>query len=169
LLSLAVLAIGAGLGGCAPNGFIDYYAGETHPEVRTARVVVEPPIGARLIGRASFVSASGEGNRQALAAARKVGADYVSWSSDYERTTRADKIVSVDVPTTATTSYAETTRGKIKGGPQGHQRYYENTHGTATTYETRREYHPVTVIEHWYLYDARFFRREPVASGGDAQ
>ena len=68
------------LGGCNP--FINHYSGEHYPPVKSAKVVMEPPSPDEVtwIGRAEFTIDRKVGDAQAIAAAKKVGADIVEWS-----------------------------------------------------------------------------------------
>lgn len=66
--------------GCNP--FLSNYSGEKWPPVAAASVVMQSPSPetVRWIGRADFTTTQVVGDADALAAARKVGADLVEWS-----------------------------------------------------------------------------------------
>lgn len=77
---IVLTATGLILGGCNP--FINHYSGEHYLPVKTAKVVMEPPSPdtVKWIGRSDFTIERQVGDAQALAAAKKVGADIVEWS-----------------------------------------------------------------------------------------
>ena len=68
------------LGGCNP--FINHYSGEHYPPVKSVQVVMKPPSpdDVKWIGRCDFTIERKVGDAQAIAAAKKVGADIVEWS-----------------------------------------------------------------------------------------
>ena len=80
VLRLGLPAVGLALVGCNP--FINHYSGERYPPVKTAKVVMEPPSPDKVdwIGRADFTIDRKVGDAQAIAAAKRVGADIVEWS-----------------------------------------------------------------------------------------
>lgn len=80
-LTLASLA----LAGC--NAFSESYVGDRLPPVDQAKIVTEPPpeTQARLIGESTFVTTDQfQGDDQALATARAVGANLVQWERGWD-------------------------------------------------------------------------------------
>ena len=62
-------------GGCNP--FIQHYSGAIHPRTMETRTVEVPPEATELIGRSVFETSETCTETQALAAARKVGAEFL--------------------------------------------------------------------------------------------
>lgn len=67
------------LSGCS-NEFLTSYRGERFAPTENPQLVLVHPSTSGLIGTSNFVSGSGYGQSEALAAARDVGADFVQWS-----------------------------------------------------------------------------------------
>lgn len=157
VVSVLAIVLAAAAGGCE-NGFAKCYQGERCPAVASAALVAEQPPQTRSIGRASFVSSRGEGDSQALSAARSVGADYVKWSSEYKGTTQSSGVVPITTPSSNTTYYQGYSQGNVysRGGHAGS--YSGNTYGSATTYGTTTTYVPWSKAHHWMSYSAEFFR-----------
>lgn len=154
---LCLLSVCATGGGCT-NGFSDNYRGERCTPVKVAQVCLEQPAQTRLIGSSSFVSAAGEGESQALATARSVGADFVIWSTEYCGTTQSTGAVPITSPTSSTTQFNSYSQGQVWGQRGYAGQYSQNTYGTATTYGTQTTYVPFTVVHHWMQYSAKFYR-----------
>jgi len=123
------------LGGCT-NSFVRSYSGETHPEVAHSFALTEAPPHARLIGSSLFVSRGSEGQADALAAAREVGAHYVVWDRVYIGS--SEEIDHVAIGTDFRTRW-------------------NKKRGTRVTVRTTR-YVPVVRVEHWHEYYAEFYR-----------
>ncbi len=142
---VAICAALLALSGCQSNGFRKFYQGERCAKVPFAQVCNGPPSGARLIGASGFISAGGEDNRHALAAARALGADWVCWSAQYANTTSHTASIPITTPTQSS-SY-------VTG-------YYGSTpySGTVTSYGSQTNYYPVNYVNHWFIYKADFYR-----------
>lgn len=67
------------LTGCS-NEFLTSYRGERFAATENPQLVLVCPSTCGMIGTSNFVSGSGYGQSEALAAARDVGADFVQWS-----------------------------------------------------------------------------------------
>ncbi len=154
-ISIALIATTVSLlSGCGPNGFLKHYTGarlepipSDQPIFRTAKV----PDDCSTIGTAEFLSSAGEGNKEAIAAARKVGAHGVVWDSEYIDTTVTSGVTPITTPTTTTTYHGGTVWGN--GGSASYSGY-STTRGTRTTYI------PYTNTRHWYKYRAQFYRED---------
>jgi len=141
------------LNGCGPNGFLKHYVGtkyEPLPNSEPVSVVFpSTPEGSKLIGTSDFVSCNGEKDREAISAARKVGANYVAWNADYLDTSTTSGVMPITTPTTTTTYHSGSVWGN--GGSASYSGY-STTHGSKTTYI------PYTKTRHWYKYTAKFYR-----------
>jgi len=145
--------------GCE-NSFVRFYEGERAPRTSYAFSVDTPPEDVRLLGQSSFVSATGEGDSQAISAARTVGADYVVWNSEYQGTTSSSGVIPITTPTTTTTHYSGYSSGNVYGQGGYLGSYSANSYGTATSYGSTTNYIPYNRIHHWMRYSAKFYRSE---------
>jgi hypothetical protein len=139
--------------GCVQNGFVKHYQGSKYDPIPSSTPVYRAsdiPHDARQIGASNFVSSNGEGNKEALAAARKIGAHGVVWKSEHYTTTSSSGAIPISTPTSTTSYHSGSVWGS--GGSA-------NYSGTSTTRGTSTTYIPYTKTHHWYKYHARFYRK----------
>lgn len=171
--TLAVLILTMMLGGCAGNGFTAFYSGMTLEQVHADPWFVPDslPLVARLpdkpaddvmnemfakgytpIGTSKWEGPDSEGNEEAADQARKIGAAYVLWRSDYSHTRQGAMPITTYNPGGTSTTYHS---GNVySGGANG------NYSGTSTTYHpgtTTTNYVPYSVDR--YKYTAIFFAK----------
>jgi membrane-associated protease RseP (regulator of RpoE activity) len=166
LLLLTLLA-----SGCATNGYSEFYSNAPGitPEIVAATRSGPPPAqpviayapgfdglvdaygrkGYAPIGHSSFSSGHSEGDGDAVAQARKVGADIVVIIDPAYAGSNTTS-VPITVPTTST---SQTSATATAYGTDGTATAYGNS--TTTTYGTRTSYVPMTV--HRYEYGAVYF------------
>lgn len=143
--------------GCT-NSFLENYQGERFASVPSPQLVAAQPADAVQIGVSSFVSARHEGNSQALAAAKAVGADFVQWTKEYQGTTQSSGMLPMTTPTSSTTHYNTYSSGSLYGNTGYAGSYSGTSYGTATTYGSETTYVPYTRVDHWWKYSAFFYR-----------
>lgn len=157
--------------GCAGNGFSKFYSGQTREQVlaypryiaeddiKLSRISVESVVadpdatinkmfenGYAQIGYAEWEGPVDEGDAEAKAQAKKVGASYVLWGANYLRTDSGVMPVTRYNPGDTTTTYHA---GTVLS-PAGSGQYY----GTSTTYNpgtVSTDYVPYSVNKYNYL------------------
>ncbi len=134
------------LAGCA-NAFEEHFVGERGPEVALAQLAPWGPVpsGTRLVGKSEFMTTRDEGDTEALAAARALGADAVAWRRSWKKDTQHtgyDRITHTD---------RVTTTGNVGGVPF-----------SSTSTVQRTEAVPYQYTLRWFQYEARFYRALPV-------
>lgn len=150
-----LLALFAWLAGC--NEFKDHYTGRRFDPVPDAAVYPKPPKEgqAEQIGSAHFTtSLLDQGDSQAIDAAKSVGADIVWYTRSYRGTTTT---VSATPYTTETTKHTTGTITRDDGSSR-------NIDCTTTT--TSTQYVPTSNTQHWFEYDAKFYRSPYAGSDG---
>jgi len=169
LVSVSALMM---LSGCAGNSFTKYYTGKTLDQVQALGVITcqEPEIrgmpsenpeavvnqmfyeGFAIIGTSAWEGPGNQGNNEAVAQAKKVGACLVFWKANYSHTDQGVMPIMTYTPGgTSTTIHSGTV---YSGGSTG---MYS---GTSTTYNpgtTSTEYVPYSVNR--YNYQAVYFAR----------
>ncbi|MHB1156028.1 MAG: hypothetical protein ACYC26_04225 [Phycisphaerales bacterium] len=141
-----LLALLAWLAGC--NQFKDHYTGRRFDPVPDAAVYPQPPKEGQAvqIGSANFITSWKPGDAQAIEAAKSVGADIVWYRRIYRGTTTE---VSATPHTTETTQHTTGTVTRDDGSTR-------EVDCTTTTIST--QYVPTSNTQHWFEYDAKFYR-----------
>ena len=128
------------LSGCA-NPFLENYSGARFPATDHAVIMMTHPEGQTPIGRSEFIATQMLGDREAIDAAKEVGANAVVWSKDYLNST-TDLTTRVQPVTSNTTT-------TIVG----------DVNAQVTTTQTDYQYIPETRTNHWWRYEAAFYRQ----------
>ena len=129
----------AALSGCA-NPFLENYSGARFSPTEQAVVLMEDPKDHLPIGRSGFIASQVVGDDEAIAAAKEIGATAVVWSKNYLNSTT--NFTSRVQPVTSNTTTT------IVG----------DVNAQVTTTQTDYQYIPETRTNHWWKYEAAFYR-----------
>lgn len=127
------------LSGCA-NPFLENYSGTRYPSTENALILMAVPQDEQPIGRSEFIVSQVVGDKEAIEAACEVGATAVVWSKSYLNST-TDLTTRIQPVTSNTTT---TISGDINA--------------QVTTTQTDYQYVPESQTNHWWQYQASFFR-----------
>ena len=128
-----------GFSGCA-NPFLENYSGARFSPTAQAVVLMEAPKSQTPIGRSGFIATQVVGDNEAIAAAKEIGATAVVWSKNYlNSTTNLTTRVQPVTSNTTTTIVGD-------------------VNAQVTTTQTDYQYIPETRTNHWWKYEAAFYR-----------
>ena len=129
----------AAISGCA-NPFLENYSGARFSPTTEAVVLMEAPQSQSPMGRSSFITSQVVGDNEAIAAAKEIGATAVVWSKNYlNSTTNLTTRVQPVTSNTTTTIVGDVNAQVI-------------------TTQTDYQYIPETRTNHWWEYEAAFYR-----------